>query len=101
MTLNTAMITTARWRRFPAPLRADLLKTLGRRAQIINHQVLAVAQALCDRGAYDLALDLYQALDSQPAIPYQGCGLGLRINLRELMGAYQGPDPRGTIVLRL
>jgi hypothetical protein len=33
-----------------------------------------------------LAFDLYQGLSSQPMIPSEGCGLGLLMNLRELMG---------------
>lgn len=34
--------------------------------------------------------------NGQPLIPYQGCGFGLRMNLKELMGK-RGPDLTGTI----
>jgi hypothetical protein len=100
MPLNTTVITAAIWQALPAPLRAALRRALRQKSAIVNHQVLTVAQALCDRGAYDLAFALYQALDGQPPIPYQGCGLGLLINLQELMGEAHGPDPTETILLQ-
>jgi hypothetical protein len=99
MPLNTTVITTAHWQAFPAPLRAALRRALRRKLAIVNHQVLAVAQALCGRGAYDVPFALYQALDGQPPIPYQGCGLGLLMNPRDLMG--EDPAPIGeTLALR-
>ena len=48
---------------------------------IIGRQVLDIARDLCARDIYDLAFDFYQALEGQPEIPYQGCGLGLLMNL--------------------
>jgi hypothetical protein len=95
MTRNTTPITEALWRQLPAGLRAQLCWRLGRKTAIIDHQVLDVAKAFCHRGAYELAFDVYQILDGQPLIPYQGCGLGLMMNLKALMGE-RGPDPAGT-----
>jgi hypothetical protein len=86
MSLNEMAITEAHWRQLPPPLRAQLRRRLGGKAGILNHQVLNIAQALCQRGDYDLAFDLYRALRGEPIVPYQGCGLGLLMNLRELMG---------------
>jgi hypothetical protein len=98
-TRHTDVITAAIWQTFPGPVRAALRRRFGGKAAIVDHQVLEIAQALCDRGAYDLALAFYQALDGQPPLPYQGCGLGLLITLRERMGE-AGPDPTETMLLR-
>jgi len=46
-----------------------------------------------------VALALYQALEGQPPIPYQGCGLGLLMHLRELMGEDPAPIAE-TLALR-
>jgi hypothetical protein len=97
VTLNITPITEAMWRQLPAELRARLRRRLGRKTAVLDHQVLDVAKALCHRAAYELAFDLYQALDGQPLIPYQGCGLGLLMNLRELMG--EDPAPIGEMLL--
>ena len=80
-------LTEACWRWFPAELR----RRLSRKAVIINHQVLDVARALCERGDYGLAFDLDQGLRSGLVVPHQGCGLGLLMNLQELMGEDPAP----------
>jgi len=69
-----------------------------RKSAIVGRQVLDIASALCERGAYGLAFDLYEVLDGQPLIRYQGCGFGLMMTLKELMGE-RGPDPTGTILV--
>jgi hypothetical protein len=52
-----------------------------------------------NRGADDLAWALDQALEGQPVIPYQGCGLGLLVHVREGIG--EDPAPIGeTLALR-
>lgn len=86
MTINQLPLTPARWRRLDPALCTELLQVLGPKAAILNHQVLDVARALCAQGAYLLAWHLYQQLDGQPFMPYRGCGLGLLMSLRELMG---------------
>jgi hypothetical protein len=98
MSLNTTLMTEATWRELPAELRAALRRVLKQKSAIVGRQVLDIAQALCERGAYGLAFDLYQFLDGQPLVPYQGCGFGLMMNLKELMGE-RGPDPAGTILI--
>jgi hypothetical protein len=84
----------------PPALRARLRRRLGGKASILNRPVLGIAKVLCQLGAYDLAFDLYRALQGEPLEPYQGCGLGLLMNLRELMGEAEGPDPGETLLLR-
>jgi hypothetical protein len=76
MDRNEIIISEEVWRRLPADLRAVLRRALGRKSAIVGRQVL----------------------DSQPLIPYQGCGFGLMMNLTEFMGE-QGPDPSGTILV--
>ena len=98
MNHNDMILTEAHWRELPAELRRALGRVLKRKSAIVGRQVLDIAQALCERGAYGLAFDLYQALDGQPLIPYQDCGFGLMMNLKALMGE-RGPDPTGTILL--
>jgi len=100
MTINTLSITEYRWRRLGPELRARLRQAMGGKCGITGRQVLDITRDLCGRGAYDLVFHLYQALDGQPAIPYQGCGLGLLMNLRECMG--EDPAPIGeTLVLQV
>ena len=60
MNHNETMITEALWRELPAELRAGLCRALTRKSAIVGRQVLDIASALCDRGAYGLAFDLYQ-----------------------------------------
>jgi hypothetical protein len=99
MTINQVPLTPARWRRLAPALRIELRRALRSQSAIVDHQVLEIAQALCDRGAYDVAFALCEAIEGQPAIPYQGCGLGLLMNLRECMG--EDPAPIGeTLALR-
>ena len=98
MSLSHIVITEPIWRQFPAELRAALRQALKQKSAIVGRQVLDVASALCERSAYGLAFDLYQVLDSQPLIPYQGCGFGLMMNLKALMGE-RGPDPSGAILV--
>jgi hypothetical protein len=99
ISLNTIHLTAAHWRQLPPALRAQLRRRLGRKATIVNREVLDVARALCERGAYDLAFDLYRGLCGDPKVPYQGCGFGLLMNLRELMG--EDPAPIGeTLVIQ-
>jgi hypothetical protein len=86
MHFNTIVVTEAHWRQLPPALRAQLRRRLGRKASLLNRQVLTIAQALCERGDYSLAFDLYRGLRGEPLDPYQGCGFGLLMNLRELMG---------------
>jgi hypothetical protein len=91
----------AHWRRLDPALRAKLRQALGGKSAIIGRQVLDLARTLCTRGAYDLALAFYEGLDGTPSTPYQGCGLGLLMALRECIGKEYGPDPGGTILVRL
>jgi hypothetical protein len=51
MNLNTTIINEDHWHQFPAVLQAKLRRRLGRKAVIVDHQVLDIAKALCDRGA--------------------------------------------------
>jgi hypothetical protein len=96
--LNRTIVTEDLWRELPAELHLVLRRVLKRKSAIVGRQVLDIAQALCERGAYGLAFDFYQVLDGQPLIPYQGCDFGLMMNLKELMGE-RGPDPVGTILV--
>jgi hypothetical protein len=98
MNHNEFIISEAIWHQFPVELRKGLRQTLKRKSAIVGRQVLDVASALCERGAFDLAFDLYQVLDGQPLIPYRGCGFGLMMNLKALMGEW-GPDPAGMILV--
>jgi hypothetical protein len=100
MTLNATPLTEAYWRQPPPALRAQLRRRLGGKAGMLNRPVLNIARALCERGNYSLAFDLYRALHGEPLDPYQGCGLGLLMNLRELMGEAEGPDPGNTLLLQ-
>ena len=95
--LNTLIITTARWRRMAPELRTELRQVLGGKAAILNRPVLDMAQALCARDAYLFAWHLYQGLDGQPYSPYQGCGLGLLMDLRCFMG--EDPAEIGSTLL--
>jgi Caudovirus prohead serine protease len=95
---DVGLETEAHWRQLPADLRKDLRRFLKRKSAIVGQEVLDVASALCERGAFGLAFDLYQVLDGQPRIPYQGCGFGLMMNLKALMGE-RSPDPSGTILV--
>ena len=79
-------LTPARWRRLPPQLRAELRQVLGSKQAILNRPVLDVARDLCARDAALLAWHLYQGLDGEPFTPYQGCGLGLTMDLRRCMG---------------
>ena len=97
--LNTTPLTEAHWRQLPAALRARLRRRLGGRARILNRPILNLAQALCDRGAYNLALELYDTLEGQPDAEY-GCGFGRMWRLREYMGEVEGPDPSNTLLLQ-
>jgi hypothetical protein len=99
MSLNTTVITDTLWHQLPAVLRAQLRRRLGRKAAIVDHQVLDVARALCAVGAYDVALALYDALEGEP-MPVYGCGFGAMWSLRQRMGE-DGPDPTGTILLTI
>jgi hypothetical protein len=98
ISLNTTPLTDAHWRRLPPALRAKLRHRLGGKASILNRQVLDIAQALCESGAYGLAFDLYQVLEGQPLMPYQGCGFGLMMNLKALMDE-RGCDSAGIILI--
>jgi hypothetical protein len=98
MSFNAVVITEPLWHQLPTALRAQLRRRLGRKAAIVDHQVLDVARALCAAGADDLALALYDALAGEPLGPYQGCGFGMLWSLRARMGK-AGPDPTGTILL--
>jgi hypothetical protein len=97
MQINQLPPTPARWRRLAPELRAELRQVLGGRSAIIGRQVLDVARALCARGAYELAWQLYQGLDGEPCTPYAGCGLGLLMNLRDRMG--EDPAEIGATIL--
>jgi hypothetical protein len=57
-----------------------------------------VTATLCERSAYGLAFDLYQVLDGQPLIPYRGCGFGLLMHLKEVIGE-RGLDTARTILV--
>jgi hypothetical protein len=60
---------------------------------------LDIARGLCGRGADDLALAFYDGPEGQLPTPYQGCGLGLLMDLRECTG--EDPAPTGeTLVLQ-
>jgi hypothetical protein len=48
MPLNATFISEVMWRQLPAGLRAVLRRRLGRKAAIVNHQVLDLARALCE-----------------------------------------------------
>jgi hypothetical protein len=98
MTLNATPLTEPLWRQLPPALRARLRRRLDGKAGILNRQVLDVARALCDRGAYGIALALYDALDGQPEAAH-GCGFGMLWALRERMGEAEGPDPSNTLLL--
>jgi hypothetical protein len=97
MDRNVIIISEGNVRELPAEFRKGLHRALGRKSAIVDHEVLDGAQALCERGAYGLAFDFYQILDGQPLIPYQGCGFGLMMNLKELMDE-RDLDPTGTIL---
>ena len=86
MTINRLPLTPVRWRRLAPELRAELRQVLGPQAGILNRPVLDVARNLCARDASLLAWHLYQGLDGQPFTPYEGCGLGLSMDLRCCMG---------------
>jgi hypothetical protein len=80
-------------------LRAQLCRRLGRKAAIVNYQVLDVAMELCAAGAYDVAPALYEDLPGDPPAEYQGCGLRLLMDLRAFMG--EDPAPIGeTLVIQ-
>jgi hypothetical protein len=98
MTLNATLITEARWRRLPVELRGGLRRLLGQKSAIVDHTVLDIASALCERSAYDLALTFYDALEGEPEPIYHGCGVGILWRLRELMGE-RGPNPTGTLLV--
>ena len=95
--LNTLIITTARWRRLATELRTELGQVLGGKAAILNRLILDVPQALCAHDAYVFDWHLYQGLDGQAYSPYQGCGLGLLMDLRRLMG--ENPAEIGETIL--
>jgi hypothetical protein len=79
--------------------RTQLHRRLGRKAAIVNHQVLDVATALCAAGAYDVARAMYEALRGDPPAEYEGCVLGVLVDLRGFMG--EDPEPIGeTLVIR-
>jgi hypothetical protein len=61
ISLNTTPLTEAHWRQLPPALRARLRRRLGGKAAILNRPVLNIAQALCERGDFDLTFDLYRA----------------------------------------
>jgi hypothetical protein len=92
MNYSNMVITEAVWRELPPEIHTALHRALKRKSAIVDRQVLDVASALCKCGAYDLAFGLYQVRDGRPLMPYQGCGLGLMMNLKGLMGE-RGPDP--------
>jgi hypothetical protein len=79
---------------------ARLRRRLGRKASMLNRPVLNLARALCERGAYALAFDFYRGLRGDPLVPYQGCGFGLLMNLRELMGEYPAPIGETLVIQR-
>jgi hypothetical protein len=91
MTINQLPLTPARWRRLAPDLRAELRQVLGPQAGILHRPVLDVARDLIARDASLLAWHLYQGLNGQPFTPYQGCGLGLTMDLRARMGE-EGDD---------
>jgi hypothetical protein len=99
VSLNTTVITEPLWRQLPIVLRAQLRRRLGRKAAIVDHQVLTVARALCAAGADDLALALYDALEGEP-MPVYDCGFGAMWSLRQHMGEDE-LDPTGTILLTI
>jgi hypothetical protein len=86
MTINDHPLTPYRWRRLDPQLRAELRQVLGNNAAILHRPVLDVARALCAHDAALLAWHLYQGLAGEPFTPYRGCGLGLTMDLRRLMG---------------
>jgi hypothetical protein len=85
MVVNEPPLTPARWRRLHPQLRTELRQVLGGEQAILNRPALDIAQMLCAREACLLAWHLYQGLDAQPFTPYQGCGLGLLMDLRSFM----------------
>ena len=96
MTINQLPLTLARWRRLAPKLRAELRQVLGPKASILNRQVLDLARELCAHDASLLAWHLYQGLAGEPFTPYQGCGLGLSMDLRRFLG--KDADPHDTWV---
>jgi hypothetical protein len=97
MQINELPLTPTRWRRLAPALRAALRQVLGGKPAIIGRPVLDIARALCARDAYELAWQLYQDLDGEPLTPYQGCGLGLLMSLRDRMG--EDPAELGATIL--
>jgi hypothetical protein len=97
MTINQLPLTPDRWRRLHPELRAALRQVLGPKAGILNHPVLDIARTLCARDAYLLAWHLYQGLAGEPFRPYQGCGLGLLMDLRAFMS--EDPCEIGAMIL--
>jgi hypothetical protein len=98
--VNDMIISDTVWRELPPELRAALRRTLKRKSAIFGRQVLAIARDLCHRGAYELVLMLYDGLDGIPPTLYKGCGLGLFMSVRAVMG--EDPAPIGdTIVMRV
>lgn len=91
MMINQLPLPPTRWRRLHPQLRAELRQVLGEKAAIINRQVLDVAKDLIARDASLLAWHLYQEIDGQPFTSYQGCGLGLTMDLRAAMAEDQEP----------
>jgi hypothetical protein len=96
MTINQFPLTPARWRRLHSQLRFELRQVLGGTSAILNRPVLDVARALCQHDAHGLAWHLYQGLDGQPFTKYQGCGLGLSMDLRHFMGEDGDPGVYGS-----
>jgi hypothetical protein len=84
--LNTLIITTARWLHLAPKLRTELRQVLGGKAAILNRLILDVPQALCARDAHVFDWHLYH-----------GCGLGLLMDLRRLMG--EDPAEIGETIL--
>ena len=97
MMINEPPLTPARWRCLHPHLRTELRQILGGKQAILNRPVLDIAGMLCAREAYLLAWHLYQGLDGQPFTPYQGCGLGLLMDLRSFMG--ENPTETGATIL--
>jgi hypothetical protein len=91
MKINESPLTHARWRRLHPHLRRELRQVLGPQAGILGRPVLDVARTLCARDASLLAWHLYQGLAGEPYRPYQGCGLGLWMDLRQFMGEDREP----------
>ena len=91
MNHNAVIISQTVWRRLAPTLRAELRQVLGGKAVIIGRPVLDVARDLCARDASLLAWHLYQGFDGEPPTDYQGCGLGLTMDLKARMGEDQEP----------